>query len=119
MKKKFVLKVFSLIFLNFGLFSFQAPPITTMRGGVNNAFLPNQLPSDRRISTEIQQKFRNDYYTGPYASFVQVYTIAGVVTLAGRLDNDRIKLQMEQKAKQVYGVREVINDIEIVHLMPY
>ena len=113
MRRMFCLTMF-LYTLN-PLFAYQPPAVTEMRGGNNNTLLPNQLSRDRTISMSVMERLRKDYETAPYANQVDVYVIDGVVTLTGRLDNNRIRLAMEYKARGVSGVRSVINDIELVY----
>jgi len=95
--------------------AYQPPAVTEMRGGNNNNLLPNQLNKDRALSVAVLDRIKNDYTTGPYANQIDVYAIDGVVTLTGRVDNNRVRLAMEYKARGVSGVRMVINDIELVY----
>lgn len=95
--------------------AYQPPAVTEMRGGNNNNLLPNQLNKDRALSVAVVERIKGDYTTAPYANQIDVYAIDGVVTLTGRVDNNRIRLAMEYKARGVSGVRMVINDIELVY----
>lgn len=87
-----------------------------MRGGWNNSLQPNQLASDKAITEEITKAIKNDDSTAPYADSIHVYTIAGVVTLSGRIDSQAAKLAIGEKPFGKSGVKQVINDIEVVHL---
>ncbi len=74
----------------------------------------NQKESDQQIVQEIEARIRDDHYLAPYGNSIQIYSLDGTVTLTGRLESDSIRLRMGDKAK-VRGVRQVINNIEVVH----
>lgn len=91
-----------------------APPYSTMRpGAYSNTQLPNQTEEDKSITNEIDALIKDDSELAQYSPNVQIYTIDGFVTLSGRLNSDRIKLRMGDKAKLARGVRMVNNNIEV------
>jgi osmotically-inducible protein OsmY len=118
MRKLNLLILFASLFFMLGSIAegFVAPPVDQMRGGLNNSLFPNQQESDQYITKSIQDALAQDYYLAPYKNSIEIYTIAGVVTLAGRLDSDAIKLKIGQKVRNVEGVKRVYNNIEVVHI---
>lgn len=90
----------------------QVPPIAEPRDSSRNIPLyPNQAPKDIEISEKVEALFKDDPNLSSYAAMIEIYTLNGEVTLAGVVDSERIKLRAESKARNVLGVRRVINQI--------
>jgi hypothetical protein len=68
-------------------------------------------PDDTKISTEIQDKFSQD--SGLSSKQLSVKADAGVVTLAGAVDNDAQRDAAGKQAASIAGVKTVINNLEV------
>jgi hypothetical protein len=68
-------------------------------------------PDDAKISSEIQSKFSQD--SGLSSKQLTVQTSAGVVTLAGFVDNDAQRTAAARQAASVSGVKEVVNNLQV------
>lgn len=68
-------------------------------------------PDDAKISSEIQSKFSQD--SGLSTKQLNVQASAGVVTLAGNVDNDAQREAAGRQAASVAGVRTVINNLTV------
>ena len=66
-------------------------------------------PDDAKISGEIQSKFSQD--SGLSTKQLNVQASAGVVTLAGNVDNDAQREAAGRQAASVAGVKTVINNL--------
>jgi osmotically-inducible protein OsmY len=99
------------------LIAYLAPPYNTpynsRPGSYTGTQLPNQTEVDKEISKEVEERIRDDYYLAPYADNVQIYSLAGRVTLTGRLNSDTVRLRMAEKANGIRGVQSVSNNIEV------
>ena len=70
-------------------------------------------PADREITAAIRKSVVDDSALSVNAHNVKIITAGGVVTLRGPVKNDREKLSIESKAKQVAGVTRVNNLLEV------
>jgi hypothetical protein len=68
-------------------------------------------PTDAKISSEIESKFSQD--SGLSGKQLTVQTSAGVVTLAGFVDNDAQRTAAARQAASVSGVKEVVNNLQV------
>lgn len=68
-------------------------------------------PDDAKISSEIQSKFSQD--SGLSSKQLTVQAQDGVVTLAGRVDNDAQRDAASRQAASVEGVRTVVNNLQV------
>src|SRR5215467_5712413 len=68
-------------------------------------------PDDAKISSEIQDKFSQD--SGLSTKQLSVKADAGVVTLAGAVDNDAQRDAAGKQAASIAGVKTVINNLEV------
>ena len=96
------------------LFQYEARPITSSVPnsacgiGVNRIAGPTQ-PTDDNISTDVQLKLA----TFPGGSGILVAVKDGMVTLPGSLPTKKQRTQAEKLAKQVHGVKAVVNNITV------
>jgi hypothetical protein len=68
-------------------------------------------PDDARVSSEIQNKFRQD--SGLSGKQLTVQASNGVVTLTGFVDNDAQRAVAARQAASVEGVKEVVNNLQV------
>jgi len=68
-------------------------------------------PDDAKITSEIQGKFSQD--SGLSAKQLRVQADNGVVTLAGRVDNEAQREGASRQAASVAGVKEVVNNLQV------
>lgn len=101
------------ICINHSLMAYQAPPVDA------RPFIPAEHPYDRFITQELQRKMREDYYLAPYVDQIYISTTNGVITLTGTIDSSAIRLKIEQKARNISRVRQVINNIYLNPTPPY
>lgn len=92
---------------------YQAPPLDRPK------YIRTEDPRDHEITQEIRQKILDDYYLAPYSDQVSIQTQNGIVVLNGYLRSHRIKLSMEDKARQVKGVKRIDNNIAVDPTPPY
>lgn len=69
---------------------------------------------DKQISEKIRQALVSDKSLSTVAKNVTVSTVNGVVTLRGSVNSDMEKMKIDREAKQATGVKNVINNIEVV-----
>ena len=69
-------------------------------------------PDDAKISSDIQSKFSQD--SGLSAKQLSVQSANGVVTLSGNVDNDAQREAASRQAASVPGVKEVVNNLQVV-----
>ncbi|HRD55309.1 MAG TPA: BON domain-containing protein [Parachlamydiaceae bacterium] len=74
---------------------------------------PNRTPEEKELTLKVQTAFLEDPYLGPYASQIEVHSVAQEITLSGLVDSDRIRLSAETKAKNTLGVKRVVNLINV------
>ncbi|GEM_PF-319016 len=72
---------------------------------------PPAAQQDIALQREVEQSLRQDSYTK--ASKINVHVAAGVVTLAGTVDNYLTRQAAGRRAGQVRGVHAVVNDIKV------
>ena len=87
----------------------------TARNADNIQALPAQAENeaDITISAAIRKAVVDDSALSLNAHNVKITTANGVVTLQGPVKSDREKQSIESKAKQVAGVKTVINLLEV------
>jgi BON domain len=86
---------------------YMTPPLDSPR------YIPVQNPRDHEITEDIQQAIKDDYYLAPYYPQISIQTYNGIVTLNGLIDSYKIKLKIEQKVKNVSGVKRVDDFIQV------
>ena len=69
--------------------------------------------ADRTISQNIRQALTADDSLSTNAKNVKIITNEGVVTLRGPVKSEKEKVDIEAKAKQIAGVKNVDNQLEI------
>jgi hyperosmotically inducible protein len=72
-----------------------------------------ETEADRQISANIRKAIVNDDSMSVNAQNVKVITSQGTVTLRGPVKSVREKEAIETKAKQVAGVSNVVNQLEV------
>lgn len=113
MQNRFKWIAASLIFASSQMDGYQAPPLDRPK------FIPTEIPKDREITQELQEKLLDDHYLAPYYSQISIQTVNGVVILTGAIDSHRISLSIEAKARQIQGVKRVDNQIQVDPTPPY
>jgi hypothetical protein len=68
--------------------------------------------SDAEITAEVQSRIHAD--AALTASAITVQSNAGVVVLSGKVETDTARISAESIAKQVGGVKGVVNNLEVV-----
>ncbi len=68
-------------------------------------------PDDAKVSSEIQNKFSQD--SGLSTKHLTVQANDGVVTLGGTVDNDTQREAAGRQAASVFGVKTVINNLQV------
>lgn len=68
---------------------------------------------DRKITQEIRQAITSDDKLSTNAQNVKIVAKDGNVTLRGPVKSEQEKIEIEKKAKQVAGVKNVENQLEI------
>lgn len=94
-------------------------PFTLLLGlillGPGCAKAPSDRPNDRlhdgQMTAEIQAKFKQD--SGLQDKAITLEVSQGVVTLAGRVDNDNQRTAAARYASTTPGIREVVNNLQI------
>lgn len=69
--------------------------------------------SDADLAKAVKEAFIADTALAPFADKVDVKADKGVVTLSGKVDSEKTKLDFGVKVKDIAGVDKVVNDIEI------
>jgi osmotically-inducible protein OsmY len=87
------------------LLAFLIPPVAL----VSTAIAGPAQPTDDNISTDVQLKLA----TFPGGSGILVAVKDGMVTLPGSLPTKKQRTQAEKLAKQVHGVKAVVNNITV------
>jgi len=70
-----------------------------------------KAPDDSQLTQQIQSKFSQD--SGLQQKSITVKTAAGVVTLAGRVDNDAQRVAAARYASATPGIKQVVNNLEV------
>lgn len=73
----------------------------------------SESEADREITRNIRQAIVKDDSLSTTAKNVKIVTSNGVVTLRGPVKNEREKTEIAAKVKQVTGVRNVDNQLEV------
>jgi hyperosmotically inducible protein len=73
----------------------------------------SESEADRTITQNIRKALTEDDSLSTNAKNVKIITNDGVVTLRGPVKNEKEKAEIEAKAKQVAGVRNVDNQLEV------
>ncbi|MCE2983274.1 MAG: BON domain-containing protein [Parachlamydia sp.] len=68
---------------------------------------------DRAVTQKIRQAIVGDEALSTNAKNVKIITVNGVVTLRGVVNNDREKNEIARKTKEVSGVNNVDNQLEV------
>lgn len=68
---------------------------------------------DRTVTQKIRQLLMDDDALSTNAKNVKIITVNGVVTLRGVVNSDREKNEVGRKAKDVSGVKNVDNQLEV------
>ena len=99
--------------------STQVPPDNTGRN-VRDRDDANKTPgdqaeneADRTITQNVRQALTNDDSLSTDGKNVKVVTSDGNVTLRGPVKSDKEKSEIENKAKQIAGVKNVDNQLEV------
>jgi hyperosmotically inducible periplasmic protein len=69
--------------------------------------------ADRKITQEVRKSIVDDDKLSTSAQNVKIITNGGQVTLRGPVKSEQEKKEIESKAKQVAGVKNVENQLEI------
>lgn len=77
------------------------------------AFAANKPVTDDFVSDTIRQKLAADQVVRGGA--IEVVVKDGVVTLKGKVDEDKQKVRAEKLAKKISGVKSVKNDLQVSH----
>ena len=73
----------------------------------------SESEGDRNISQKIRQAIVADDSLSTNAKNVKIITVDGVVTLRGPVKSDAEKKNIDAKARQIAGVKNVENQLEI------
>lgn len=73
-----------------------------------------QSDADRDLTQKIHQSILDDNSLSTNAKNVKIITMNGVVTLRGPVDSEKEKSEVGKKAKEIPGVKNVDNQLEIV-----
>jgi hyperosmotically inducible protein len=68
---------------------------------------------DRKITQEIRQAITSDDKLSTNAQNVKIIAKDGNVTLRGPVKSEQEKVEIEKKAKQIAGVKNVENQLEV------
>jgi len=71
----------------------------------------SKAPNDSQLTQQIQQKFGQD--SGLQDKSLIVQTLAGVVTLSGRVDNEGQRTAAARYASAIPGIKEVVNNLKV------
>jgi hypothetical protein len=88
-------------------------PSTTPAGSPSTPSQPANAERDKAITEEIRAIIRNDSSMSASAGNIDIVTRVGVVTLTGSVDTQAEKDTIEARAKQVSGVVQVVNNLEV------
>ena len=72
----------------------------------------NRAPSDSEISSQLQNKFGTD--SGLQGKDLSVQAANGTVTLSGNVDNDAQRDAAARYASAIPGVKQVVNNLQVV-----
>jgi hypothetical protein len=98
------------------------PGVTTPSPSVSPSTAPDVPPTqtppgnaerDKAITEEIRAIIRNDSRMSAIAYGIEIVTRAGVVSLAGNVPTQAEKDTIESRAREVSGVIEVVNNLEV------
>jgi hyperosmotically inducible protein len=70
---------------------------------------------DRTISQEVRKAVTSDDSLSTDAKNVKIVTTDGTVTLRGPVKSEKEKTEIESKAKQIAGVKNVENQLEVTN----
>lgn len=74
----------------------------------------NQSEGDLKLTQKIRQALMDDESLSTNGKNVKIITSNGVVTLRGAVNSEREKNEIGKKAKSIFGVRNVDNQLEII-----
>ncbi len=69
--------------------------------------------SDEQITEQIRQHIRSDLWLSPSARMMRISTYDGIVTLRGVVESEDERLVVKHIVREVEGVREIIDEIEV------
>jgi hyperosmotically inducible periplasmic protein len=72
-----------------------------------------KMIDDSTITAEIKAKLAKDVRLGSLTG-IEINTTKGVVTLAGKVKNEQEKIKVEEIARDVDGVKDVRDNLQIV-----
>jgi osmotically-inducible protein OsmY len=72
---------------------------------------PGTQIDDNTIHTKIKAKLTADRFSNIVN--VDINVTNGIVTLAGEVPNDKVKMDAEAEARSVEGVKQVINNLQV------
>lgn len=72
--------------------------------------------TDRRTTERVRQSLSDDNTLSTNAKDIRIVTVDGVVTLKGNVASEEEKSKVERKAKDVSGVKNVDNQLEVIVL---
>lgn len=75
------------------------------------AAIPQQASSDDEIYDQVRRRLAND--PDVKGAAIEVEVREGVVTLRGRVREEKHKLKAERITRKVKGVRKVINELRV------
>jgi osmotically-inducible protein OsmY len=108
MKKTLILVAVSLTMLSIEPAS-RAPP----NNDLPETLYYTQQAKDKQLTDTIVKAIKEDRDTSVYADSITVYTTGGVVTLYGRINSYRGRLNIENRVRRVSGVVKIIDSIEV------
>lgn len=94
-------------------FAYQAPPTTPPQTNVVQIIPNSRSAKDDEITAAIEKRIREDYFLAPYLEQIIITTNNGVVTMTGTIGSYNARLQLEKKARDVTGVKQVIMNVDV------
>ena len=79
--------------------------------GCKTTTSPGTQIDDNTIHTKIKAKLTAERFSNIVN--VDVNVTNGIVTLAGEVPNDKVKMDAEAEARSVEGVKQVINNLQV------
>jgi hypothetical protein len=76
----------------------------------------SKAPDDGQLTAQIQSKLSQD--SGLQGKPITVQTLSGVVTLSGTVDNDAQRTAASRYASEIPGVKQVVNNLQIMSAGP-
>lgn len=94
------------------------PSESPLPSAIYSNIKPDTMRSDDDLTRAIKEEFSSDPTLSSMASYVDVSTIRGMVTLTGILPSEYDRAAFQERAESIAGYGKVVNHINVELLAP-